>query len=128
MTTQVEIVQETVKNDNEMINLQISDDRKVYLVDINKPINSDGNLNLWRIWLKNDLPVQLAIFRQIAENWSIIGESALENANQGLNEWTLSHPIPVKVGDGVGLYYPHNENSGTEKPANVDTEKNHNQS
>ncbi len=31
MTTQVEIVQETVKNDNEMINLQISDDRKVYL-------------------------------------------------------------------------------------------------
>ena len=49
MTTQVEIVQETVKNDNEMINLQISDDRKVYLVDINKPINSDGNLNLWRI-------------------------------------------------------------------------------
>ena len=123
MTTQVEIVQETVKNDNEMINLQISDDRKVYLVDINKPINSDGNLNLWRIWLKNDLPVQLAIFRQIAENWSIIGESALENANQGLNEWTLSHPIPVKVGDCVGLYYPHNENSGTEKPANVDTEK-----
>ena len=94
MTTQVEIVQETVKNVNEMINLQISDDRKVYLVDINKPINSDGNLNLWRIWLKNDLPVQLAIFRQIAENWSIIGESALENANQGLNEWTLSHPIP----------------------------------
>ena len=39
-----------------------------------------------------------------------------------------SHPILVKVGDCVGLYYPHNENSGTEKPANVDTEKNHNQS
>ena len=32
MTTQVEIVQEAVKNDNEMIILQISDDRKVYLV------------------------------------------------------------------------------------------------
>ncbi len=123
MTTQVEIVQKTVRNDNEIINLQIDDDSKVYSVDINKPINSDGNLNLWRIWVKNNLPVQLAIFRKIADNWSMIGNSEIVHSTQGLNQWTLSHPIAVQAGDCVGLYYPHNENSGTDKPANVDTGK-----
>lgn len=120
MTTQLTVAQGTTKNDQEILNLQMGDNSKLYLVDINKPINTDGNLNLWRVWVKTNLPVQLAIFRKIADNWSMIGESEIVHPSEGLNQWNLSNPIAVKVGDCVGLYYPHNENSTPEKTANIE--------
>ncbi|MDJ0659395.1 MAG: lamin tail domain-containing protein [Crocosphaera sp.] len=120
MTTQLTVAQETATNDNKILNLQMGDDSKFYLVDINKPINADGNLNLWKVWVKNNLPVQLAIFRKIADNWSMIGKSEIVHPSEGLNEVTLSHPIAVKAGDCVGVYYPHKKDSTPEKKANIE--------
>ncbi|MDJ0843249.1 lamin tail domain-containing protein [Crocosphaera sp.] len=99
--------QKMLTGGNDLIHRQFTDSASnFYLVDTNNAINVDGYVNYWKIWADNNLPVQLVIFRQDGNNWSIVGRSEQVTPKTGLNELTLSSPIAVKAGDCVGLYYP----------------------
>ncbi|MDJ0660789.1 MAG: lamin tail domain-containing protein [Crocosphaera sp.] len=101
------IKQEMLTGGNNIIHRQFTDTASnFYLVDTNNAINLDGYVNSWKIWADNNLPVQLVIFRQDGNNWSIVGRSEQVTPKTGLNELTLSSPIAVKADDCVGLYYP----------------------
>jgi hypothetical protein len=101
------IEQQVLMGGNDVIHRQFTDSASnFYLVDTNNAINADGNIHSWKIWADRSLPVQLVIFRQDGNNWSIVGRSEQVTPKTGLNELTLSDSIAVKAGDCVGLYYP----------------------
>lgn len=50
----------------------------------------DGNLTSWEIFAKNTLPVQLIIYRQNGDSYSVVGRSKLETLVVGKNSFTMA--------------------------------------
>ncbi|MBK1987689.1 hypothetical protein A0J48_009095 [Sphaerospermopsis aphanizomenoides BCCUSP55] len=77
-----------------------------YIVDTNNPVDGNGELTGWEIWAENTLPVQLMIYRNESNVWSVVGQSERKTPVVGLNQFSLSEPIKVNKGDFVGIYHP----------------------
>ncbi|HAC65562.1 MAG TPA: hypothetical protein DCF68_19030 [Cyanothece sp. UBA12306] len=100
------IVKPTVIESNQLIDQYLPDIANNFdLVNTNNLISIDGQLNSWKIWTDKILPVQLTILRKDGDYQLIIGQSEQITPTKGLNEFTLSNPISVKVGDCVVLSY-----------------------
>jgi hypothetical protein len=96
-----------IQGGNTATDRQYADGRNnFYLVDTNNPITGSGKLTKWNIWAKNTLPVQLVIYRQGGNSWSVVGTSDVKTPVVGANSFTIPTPIQVEKGDFVGLYYP----------------------
>lgn len=92
-------------------NIGITKPTNYYLVDENIPVDFDGIVTEWQVHARMTGTIQLVMYRRIknpnsANTWIVVGKSALEAAQLGLNTFRLSEPIPVKKGDYVGMHVP----------------------
>ena len=95
------------KGGNSITDLPHSDSwANFYSIDCNQPISESGLLDEWKIYAKNQNPVQLVIYRRSGNSFSVIGKSLIETPVLGENTFKLVQPIKVAKGDLVGWYYP----------------------
>ena len=78
----------------------------VYSIDSSQPISASGLLDEWKIYAKNQNPVQLIIYRRSGNSFSVIGKSLIEIPVFGENTFKLTQPIKVAEGDLLGWYSP----------------------
>jgi hypothetical protein len=77
-----------------------------YLVDTNQPIHGHGRLTHWEMWAENTNPVQLVIYRQEGDVFSVVDTSDVEIPSVGYNQFELHPRIRVRNGDFIGVYHP----------------------
>jgi hypothetical protein len=90
---------------NSVVGRQFSDSfDNFYLVDTNNPINANGHVTAFEVFVATLQPVTLVIYRKTGGVFSVVGTSGQKSPPiVGFNQFQLSTPIAVQAGDFVGL-------------------------
>jgi hypothetical protein len=77
-----------------------------YALDSNRPFTSDGNVNVWEVYVNSTHSIQLVIYRSSGGAFIEVGRSEMVTPALGYNRFSLSKNIKVLAGDFVGFYSP----------------------